>query len=57
MVYIFGPISWPSPSKIVLTNQIRKWWNANETIHAVGSDSVHPTHVGPYRCGFVYNVH
>ena len=20
----------------------------------MGSDSVHPTHVGPYRCGFVY---
>ena len=48
---IFGPIRWSSPSQIVLANQIWKWWDENETIHAVGSDSVHPTHVGPYRCG------
>lgn len=51
---IFGPICWSSPSQIVLTNHIRKWWDENESIHAVGSDSIHPTHVGPYRCGFVY---
>ena len=48
---IFGPIRWSSPSQIVLTNHIRKWWGENETIHAVSSDSVHPTHVGPCRCG------